>query len=77
MHCTCHDGLHTALLLQTSIMLCSPSNAHCSNGLCLANVSVNDAGQHFSDLLQQTSAVILVIDYKLYVLYIKLLMDIE
>jgi len=32
MHCTCHDGLHIALLMQTSIMLCSPSNAQCSNG---------------------------------------------
>jgi len=37
----------------------------CSNRLCLANVSVNDASQHFSELLQQKSAVILLIDYKL------------
>ena len=58
MHCTCHDGLHTALLNQTSIMLCSPSFAQCSKVHCLANVSIDDASQHFSDLLQQKGAVI-------------------
>ncbi len=29
VHCTCHAGLHIVLLMQTSIILCSASNAHC------------------------------------------------
>ena len=83
------DWLHTALLLQTSIMLCFPfkctvqqqalleqcciaccavvayvisacsfkhnsvnaSISQCSNRLCLANVSVNNASQHFSEFI--------------------------
>ncbi len=102
------DWLHTALLLQTSIMLCFPfkctvqqqalleqcciaccavvayvisacsfkrssvnaSIAQCSNRICLANMSVNDASQHFSEFIfAAKSAVVLLIDYKLYVMY--------
>ena len=41
LHCTCHEGLHIELCLQTSIMLCSSSYAQISNEHCLAIAAVH------------------------------------
>ena len=41
VHCTCHQRLHIELLMQTSIMLCSPSSAQCSHVHCLASAALH------------------------------------
>jgi len=41
VHCICHDELHIVLLMQPSIMLCSPSYVQCSNARCLVSAALH------------------------------------